>query len=293
MFDRRSVRWDFVAVTALVLCSPWVFGGSLALAQVGGNAAQGSPAALGDRPQASVIGAAQPNEHPLAPVLRWGRDSLKVAQRIQDYSAVMVKHERHNGKVADPEYMFIKVRHNPLSVYVCFLKPDHLKGQEAIWVQGQNNGKILGHGVGMRKAFGTMALDPNGLVAMQGNRYPVSEIGLRNLVQRLIEEGEKDAQFGECEVKYFPGAKLNGRTCTCIQVMHPVPRRNFLYHMARIFVDDEYNLPVRFEAYDWPSRQGGAPELLEEYTYVNIKMNNGFTDADFDTRNPAYGFKSH
>lgn len=233
-----------------------------------------------------------PNEHPLMPVLRWGQESLKIAEKIQDYSATMVKHERIDGKVNDPEYMFIKVRHKPLSVYMCFLKPDHLKGQEVIWVQGQNNGKLWGHGTGMRKVFGTVPLDPTGPVAMKGNRYPITEIGIQNLVRRLIEEGEKDTQYGECEVKYFPGAKINGRVCTCIQVIHPVPRRNFQFHLARIFVDDQYNLPVRFEAYDWPSQAGGSPELIEEYTYVNIKMNNNFTDADFDIRNADYGFKS-
>jgi len=226
------------------------------------------------------------------PVLRWGRESLKIAEKIQDYSATMVKRERIDGKVNDPEYMFIKVRHKPLSVYMCFLKPDHLKGQEVIWIQGQNNGKLWGHGTGMRKVFGTVPLDPTGPVAMKGNRYPITEVGVLNLVRRLIEEGEKDTQYGECEVKYFPGAKINGRACTCIQVVHPVPRRNFQFHLARIFVDDAYNLPVRFEAHDWPSQPGGPPELIEEYTYVNIKMNNNFTDADFDIRNSSYGFKS-
>ena len=98
-------------------------------------------------------------------------------------------------------------------------------------------------------------------------------------------------KYGECEVKFFKGAKINDRICTCIQVVHPVPRRNFLFHLARIFVDDELNLPVRYESYDWPKEAGAAPELMEEYTYLNLKLNNGFTDADFDIKNPNYGFK--
>ncbi len=73
--------------------------------------------------------------------------------------------------------------------------------------------------------------------------------------------------------------------------MHPVPRRNFLFHLARIFVDDELGVPVRYEAYDWPREPGGAPELIEEYTYLDLKLNNGFTEADFDVRNPNYAFK--
>ena len=39
------------------------------------------------------------------------------------------------------------------------------------------------------------------------------------------------------------------------------------------------------------SKAGAEPELMEEYTYLNLKLNNGFTDADFDIKNPNYRFK--
>jgi hypothetical protein len=116
-------------------------------------------------------------------------------------------------------------------------------------------------------------------------------LGLKRLTERLIEVGEHDSKFGECDVKFLPGAKINGRDCTCIQVLHPVPRREFLFHQARIFVDTELNVPIRYEAYDWPPAAGGTPLLMEEYTYLNLKLNNGFTDEDFDTRNSKYSFR--
>ena len=98
-------------------------------------------------------------------------------------------------------------------------------------------------------------------------------------------------KYGECDVKFFKGAKINGRVCTCVQITHPVPRRNFLFHLAKIFVDDELNVPIRYEAYEWPREPGGTPELIEEYTYLNLKLNNGFTDADFDRHNSNYHFR--
>ncbi len=285
-----------ILATAFVVAATWM--GREAQGQSPGEGGQNAPIRVAERSNTPTdephlgggIGTARDDEHPLMPVLRWGQRSIKIAEAIQDYSATLVKRERHDGKLQETEYMFIKVRHKPLSVYVHFLKPDHLKGQEVIWVEGQNNGKMWGHGTGMRKVFGTVPLDPTGPIAMRGNRYPITEIGILNLVRRLVEEGEKDTHYGECEVKYFQGAKLNGRSCTCIQVVHPVPRKNFQFHIARIFVDDEYDLPVRFEAHDWPSSPGGPPELIEEYTYLNLKFNNNFTDADFDIRNPNYGF---
>src|SRR5204863_5829411 len=146
------------------------------------------------------------------------------------------------------------------------------------------------HWVGIKKLAGMVSLEPTGAMAMSGQRYPITEIGVSNLTRRLIDVAENDKKYGECDVKFFNGAKINGRMSTCIQVTHPVPRKNFLFHVARVFVDDEMKIPVRYEAYDWPAGAGAKPPLLEEYTYTNVKINNNFTDFDFDDTNPAYSF---
>ncbi len=115
-------------------------------------------------------------------------------------------------------------------------------------------------------------------------------MGMRTLTKRLLEVGQEDLRFDEVNVDTYEGTKINGRTCTCIQATHPVPRKHFRYHIARIFIDDEMQMPVRFEAFLWPSKKGGKPVLVEQYTYVNIKLNNGYTDLDFDPQNPQYKF---
>ena len=230
--------------------------------------------------------------HPLQPALELAQKGLgELRSKIKDYTCTVVKRERIDGKLGDHEYMFAKIRHEPFSVYLYFLAPDTVKGQEVIYVDGQNDGNMLAHaGSGVRAMVGTVSLKPQSMLAMQGNRYAVTEIGVENLARRLVEVAEHDKQFGECEVNFFPNAKVNGRICTCIQVVHPVPRRNFRFHLARVFIDDEYTIPIRYEAYDWPQEAGGQPVLMEEYTYMNVKVNNGLTDADFDPKNTAYKF---
>jgi hypothetical protein len=235
--------------------------------------------------------AAQAREHPLMPAIRWATEGLHNVRQIQDYSAVLVKREQVDGKLCDEQYMFVKVRHRPMSVYLYFLKPDSLQGQEVIWIEGQNDGKMWAHGTGLKSIFGTVSLHPKSAIAMEGNRYPITDIGMLILVERLLEVAKRDKDYGECEVQFFPGAKINDRACTCIQVVHPMPKQPFLFHIARIFIDDELNVPIRYEAYDWPSRPGELPPLMEQYTYLNLKLNNGFSDADFDVRNPQYGFR--
>jgi len=230
--------------------------------------------------------------HPLQPALELAQKGLgELRAKIKDYSCTVVKRERIDGKLGEHEYMFAKIRHEPFSVYLYFLAPDTVKGQEVIYVDGKNDGNMLAHaGSGVRALVGTVSVKPQSMLAMQGNRYAITELGVENLAKRLVEVAEHDKQFGECEVNFYPNAKVNGRICTCVQVVHPVPRRNFRFHLARVFIDDEYTIPVRYEAYDWPQEAGGQPVLMEEYTYMNVKVNNGFTDADFDPKNTAYKF---
>ncbi len=272
---------------------------ALALAMLAGStgSAQGPglvPHGGGSESNAGAEEAAEATngQHPLEPALELAQRGLsQLRAKVKDYSCTVVKRERIDGKLGEHQYLFAKVRHEPFSVYLYFLAPDDVKGQEVIYVEGRNDGNMLAHaGSGVRAMVGTVSLKPDGALAMQGNRYAITEIGVENLAKRLVEVAEHDKQFGECDVNFFPNAKVNGRICTCVQVVHPVPRRNFRFHLARVFIDDELLIPIRYEAYDWPHEEGGQPVLMEEYTYMNVQANNGFTDADFDPKNAAYKF---
>ncbi len=234
---------------------------------------------------------ATPPEHPLVPAIRLAKASLDhIHHDIHDYTAKMVKRERINGTLNEPESMFIKVRQQPFSVYMRFIGPKRLDGQEVIYMAGKNDGKMIAHGVGLRKMLGAVSLDPNGAIAMQGQRYPITELGFGNLTRRLIEVAEHDTKYDNCKVDFHNNATLNGRPCIGITVTHAHPRPEFKFNVATIMLDRELNVPVHYSAREWPTRAGGAPELLEEYTYVDIKINQDLTDADFDDRNPKYNF---
>ena len=135
-----------------------------------------------------------------------------------------------------------------------------------------------------------VALKPDSPLAMEGQRYPITMMGMRTLTKRLMEVGQEDLRYDKVEVKMHEGTKINGRTCTCIQAIHPVPRKHFRYHIARIAIDDEMQIPVYYAAYLWPTKPGGKPVLDETYTYTKLKLNPGFTDKDFDRENPDYNF---
>ncbi len=231
------------------------------------------------------------NEHPLMPVIRWAEKERPRLAQIEDYTALVTKQECIDGVVQEAQVMEVKIRHKPLSVYLKFRYPKQMNGQEAIYVKGQNDNKLIAHGVGVQRAAGTLRLDPEGRIAMTGNKYPITDMGILTLVDRLLEVGYKDSKYGECEVKYYDqNVKVADRDCVMIQVIHPYPRQNFIFYEARIYVDKELNLPIRYESYDWPKKQGDTPMLIEAYTYQNLKLNVGLKDADFDPKNTSYKY---
>lgn len=230
--------------------------------------------------------------HPLDPAMKIAQEALqRFRTNVRDYSCTLVKQERINGVVNEPEYIYTEVRNRkiqngqvvvPLSVYMYFLKPSKIRGREVIWVEGQNNNKMVAHEANFLKTIGAVWLNPDGPIAMRGQLYPITEVGIDNLIVRLLEKGERDRQRGEVEVQFIPNAKINGRVCTVLQVVHPQPRPYFDFHVARIFIDDELQVPIRYAAYSWPTKPGGKPELIESYTYLNLKLNVGLTDEDFN-----------
>jgi len=248
-------------------------------------------------PAAGVASVAQTPtaaDHPLIPVIRWAeRERPKIAA-VKDYTALLQKQENINGVLQGAQVLEVKVRHEPFSVYTKFRFPRNEDGKQAIFVKGQNDGKLIAHGVGIQRVFGTQFLEPDSFLAMQGQKYPITEMGILNLVDKLLEVGYKDIHHGECQVLYTEGATIGKddtlRECTEIRVIHPERRSHFMFHVARIFVDKELNVPIRYESFDWPRRPGEMPQLIESYQYLNLKLNVGLTDADFDHKNPAYAF---
>ena len=261
------------------------------------------------QPAAAQPAAAQPrgqNAHPIAPFVERAEGLLEnMRKSVKDYSATLVKRERVDGNLLNHEYIFTKIRQEqrnqagevtvPFSVYMNFLAPDDVKGRECIYVAGANDGNLVAHegGTGLLAAIKssvTVTIDPESELAMKGNKYPITDVGMENLLKKLLVVAKEDMKHDEIKVDTFKGTKINGRVCTCVQSVHPVERDHFKFHIARIYIDDELQLPIRYESYGWPAREGDKPPLLEEYTYLNLKLNNGYGDRDFDKSNASYNF---
>jgi len=162
-----------------------------------------------------------------------------------------------------------------------------------LYVDGANDGNLIAHeGRGFLSFGPSVPLAPDHPIVMKDQKYPLTDIGLLNLVHKFIETCERELEIQECEVQCYPSyVKLDGRPCTCLKVVHPEFHEEFMFHIAYVYIDDELGLPVRYEAYDWPEEEGETPPLLESYTYARLQFNRGFSDLDFDQSNEDYSFE--
>jgi hypothetical protein len=223
----------------------------------------------------------------------WARSALAdIDQHVKDYSATFTKQERSEGQLGAEQVMFIKVRHHPFSVYLRFIAPPDRQGDEAIYVAGANNGNLLGHTTGLMGKLGTIPLPPTGIVAMYGQRHPITDTGIQHLTQLLLAGAERQMKNPACRVHCTSGVKLQDRVCQCVEVTVPKPNgaRPGAAFIAKVFIDKQWNLPIRYEMYEWSGDTAEQPLLMELYAYSDLKLNNGFTDADFDKHNPSYNF---
>lgn len=230
--------------------------------------------------------AQKPGEHPLAPTVRVLTDVLaNIDQNVRDYTCTLVKQEAIDGGPGEQQHIMMKCRNQPFSVYMKFLKP--YTGREVLYVDGVNNNEMTVLEAGWKRNLGKMNLSPTGMVAMRGQRHPITEVGLRNLTAKLLAGKTAEMQFGECVVTSNPNTKIGSRPTTMIQIMHPTPRNQFANHVTRIFLDNELRVPIHYDAYMWPDAPGKSPPLDASYTYSNLKLNVGLATQDFDANNPA------
>jgi len=209
--------------------------------------------------------------------------------RISDYVCTFSKRERIDGSLTPLHVMSMKVRTRPQSIYLRFSQPG--PGREAIYIAGRNGGKVLAHDVGLKRLLaGTLTLEPTCDLAMEDCRHPITQAGIGPLLHTIEGRWAAELDPSESLVAFRDGQLVGSRACTLIETTHPRHEPHFLFYRVRVYIDRDLGLPIRFEAYDWPTTPQDAPELVEEYTYTNIKLNVGLRDVDFDVSNTDYAF---
>ena len=214
---------------------------------------------------------------------------------VRDYRGRLVKRERIGGKLGEETRMEFKIR-NPvaspaagLAAYLKFSEPRSARGREVIWVDGRNDNQLIVHEGGFLNLL-RVQLAPDSSLAMLGNKYPITEIGMLRLAEKLIEKIDRDVDLSQCLIEARDGEMVGDRPCRLIQVTQPKSVLGADFYIAQVFLDTERQIPLRYAAFLWPEHTGAPPLLEEEYTYLDVELNVGLSDADFDPDNPQYNY---
>jgi outer membrane lipoprotein-sorting protein len=284
MFDRIPVRSTLRFASACLLAVAVVAGARL-LAQ---DSKQGGRKPANTKAATESLATTQAS--PLDEPIRLAQRAREKFRTIQDYTCLFIKRERINGQLLPEEYVNMKSRTRPFSIYLKWQRP--YDGREAIYVEGQQDGKLMVHSTGVEKVVGgTVALNPRGEMAMENSRHDVTEAGIGNLIEQLVTRWDAERKLGQTQVEIKENAAVDGRPCILVKTTHPNDPRRYAYYRSRVFIDKEHGLPIRFEGYDWP-RRGSPPDgdKVEEYTYRDLKFNVSLTSVDFSVENPKYNF---
>lgn len=224
--------------------------------------------------------------------------------KINDYTAIKYKRERHGGEFMPREKVFYKFR-KPFSVYVEFVKDDPPKhknpnlGAEMIFEKGWNNNKIYAH-LGKRSYFPEWvtdatswmvdftSLDPRGRIATMYQRHTVNEVSFGVMIDRFAKGVRTAVNHPEDDVSFIDLGYGNvlGEPSSCIEVQYPLGKRA-IYSRPRVKVCMDLKTKMPTHIVVWNRED----EIIQDYRSTNIKVNVGLTTRDFRPDNPNYRFE--
>ena len=245
---------------------------------------------------------------------------------IHSVSLSMLMKERYGDKIV-PKKADFKVMYKPVKIYVKQAYPN--VGLEVLYVHGENGNKALVNPNAF--PWATFKLDPLGNTMRKDNHHSIFKSGFDFFVQVLEYMSKKYSDEAANMVSYQGLVKYADILCHKISVDNPnfkylpykIVAGDNLESISRKFKICDYmiveNNPAirsfedlkpgmeilipsdygkQFTLYikaDDPIPIGvkvfDEKGLFEEYTYLNVKLNPGFTASDFVKTNPSYGFR--
>lgn len=266
----------FCAIQSMAVAAPLVLGllTNLAPARAEAPPVNQATASVANFAPDRNAAATPSAKHPLTAVITYARrEQAFLGETVQDFSCRLVKRERINGFLQEMHFIDMEVREGeyqngrvvqPLSIYLHFLAPKNVVDRNVIYVEGQNDGKMLIRNGGKHFEYVVAQIDPNSDAARDETLVPLTDIGFDRLLNRMIEVLEKHQQVDptgtNTKAERIAGAKINNRPCTVIRITHPQPMPGLEFHIANVFVDEGLHAPGARGLFELAedSRQSGS-----------------------------------
>lgn len=202
--------------------------------------------------------------------------------KVREYRCIFQKRQRIGGTLQPPQRMVFKFR-APMNLYMKWLSEPH-KGQEILYAPSRYGKKALARAGGWKGAVTPpIHIDVDGYWVMRDNIHPLNHAGIGYFLD-LFMKNAKRAREEKASALIDRGVQMvAGRPARLLESVLPNDKAKGYYcYRCLVWFDEEHGLPVQVSIYDWDDN------LSEEYLYVDLDLDPGFTDRDFDRHNPDY-----
>ncbi len=201
-------------------------------------------------------------------------------ERVDHYTATFLIQERVDRELGPTQQLELKFK-KPLKIYLRWLTGKH-EGRQALYPVG---GDELWVRQPLLVGAMTVSLDPHSPRARKGGRHAITDVGIGRLLDFISENASRGLQRSEVTIEDGDRRTTFGRPTRRYILHFPTdPAKGYYCMTALIDVDREHRLPIYAEIFDWHS------QLIERYGYLDLRLNPGLSDEDFDPKNPAYEF---
>jgi hypothetical protein len=198
-------------------------------------------------------------------------------QGIKGYTALLQKQERIDGKLQPSELIEVFFRDKPHSVFFHWLRGQR-KATAALFVDGENDGKMLAHPSGVAGALVKyVSRDVDGADAKQSGRYFLNDFGLRKATAKTLRDWKAARDKGALQVEYLGVRKVRetgDKLCYTLRRTCKQPEEDGFTEVT-IYVDKDTWLQVGTVL------KGEDNKLIGEYTFRDIRINPKFKPDQF------------
>lgn len=196
MLGRRAVPYATVPVLLIVLlvgayCTP-------AVSEEHWSIATATPPVAIEQADQFVDLIAQAESDPVSVLV----DALdRYDENIVDYTGRFTRQEVYNGQLQPRVVSEFKFREAPFSVAM-HLTQGAGRADRAVFVEGQNQGKMLVHPTGvLGRIIPCASVDPDGEEARRNSSRTIREFGIRNMLTALIERYQAGGEEGQLQAE--------------------------------------------------------------------------------------------
>jgi uncharacterized protein DUF1571 len=209
-------------------------------------------------------------------------DARAAYGKMRDYSGTFTRQERLNGTLGAEQVAEMKMRVNPFGVYVRFARPEANAGMEVAYSAAKKDGQVRYRPAGAAGRRGFQKLDVKDSKFLADHRHEVTSWGMGPIIELIATSTAREKTLNNPVEVFTSDYQFDKRNVTKYEIHTRRAHASRYAAKMVVFIDKETKLPVRFEAYDDPKPGATTGELLEAYSFTNLKFNSGIGENTFD-----------